>query len=82
MTVRVLEVKLDKKQIALTMKSERAAGERAGGERSGGEPQQRDRPARPADRDRGRPPAPAPSKPATPFNNPFAAALANKNPRR
>ena len=25
---------------------------------------------------------PPPSKPATPFNNPFAAALANKNPRR
>jgi uncharacterized protein len=72
-TVRVLEVKLDKKQIALTMKAERSA-------------EQAPRPSSPPG---GRPPAgggdrrpPPPSKPATPFNNPFAAALANKNPRR
>jgi uncharacterized protein len=76
-TVRVLEVKLDKKQIALTMKSQRERGaERpapapasAGGQR-------------PTGRDRGQPPSPPPPKPAAPFNNPFAAALANKNPRK
>ena len=70
-TVRVLEVKLDKKQIALTMKTERA-------------------PSAPAPRPSGdeRPPAsnrgPRPHRPGRrrtnrpPFNNPFAAALANK----
>ena len=73
--VRVLEVKLDKQQIALTMKAERpsqtGAAQRAGA---------------PADQPRGprgpgaAPTRPAPAKPATPFNNPFAA-LANK-PRR
>jgi protein Tex len=79
-TVRVLEIKLDKKQIALTMKSERAAASERPAAAPGGQPS--------AGRDRGqdgrggqdRPPPP--SKPATPFNNPFAAALANKNPRR
>jgi uncharacterized protein len=71
-TVRVLEVKLDKKQIALTMKAERAE-----------RPAQASSPPRgpAAPRDRGGPPAPPP-RPSTPFNNPFAAALANKLPRR
>ncbi len=73
-TVRVLEVKLDKKQIALTMRSERAAGA----------PSTADRPRPSPDRPRptgSRPPVdqarPAP-QPATPFNNPFAAALAKR----
>jgi uncharacterized protein len=76
-SVRVLEVKLDKKQIALTMKSQ-SAGEGRGDRPAAG--------ARPADdgrrppRDRGGPPAAAPAKPA-PFNNPFAAALANRGKR-
>ncbi|HXJ23867.1 MAG TPA: Tex family protein [Polyangia bacterium] len=70
-TVRVLEVKLDKKQIALTMKSERQ-GER---------PAHSQPTPRPAPGDRRPAPAPAP-KAAAPFNNPFAAALANKTPRR
>ena len=74
-TVRVLEVKLDKKQIALTMKAERA--ERP--ERPAQAPSPPRGPAAP--RDRGGPPAPPP-RPNTPFNNPFAAALANKVPRR
>jgi uncharacterized protein len=72
-TVRVLEVKLDKKQIALTMKAERAA---QGPSAPRGPAPQRDRGG-----DRGRPSAPPP-RPSTPFNNPFAAALANKLPRR
>jgi uncharacterized protein len=71
-TVRVLEVKLDKKQIALTMKAERA-------ERPAQAPSS-PRGAQ-APRDRGGPSAPPP-RPSTPFNNPFAAALANKLPRR
>jgi uncharacterized protein len=82
--VRVLEVKLDKKQIALTMRSERGA------ERSAGAPARAERDERGAPRQPrppgGRPGAgdrrPPPSKPAAPFNNPFAAALANKPPRR
>ena len=88
-TVRVLEVKLDKNQIALTMKSER--GQK--GPRLGRPPRDRGRtkrqaPARPKGHQPPhgghhgdwRPPA---AKPATPFNNPFAAALANnKNSRR
>jgi protein Tex len=82
-TVRVLEVKLDKKQIALTMKSERSAEQPARpAPPAGGRPpgNQGRPPARePATADRRPPPA---AKPATPFNNPFAAALANKNPRR
>jgi uncharacterized protein len=77
-TVRVLEVKLDKKQIALTMKAQTgdARGERPA---AGPRPPSGPRPAgdgRP--RDRGAPPPPA--KPA-PFNNPFAAALANRAKR-
>ncbi len=68
-TVRVLEVKLDKKQIALTMKAERTA-------QSPSPPR-----APSAPRDRGGPAAPPPRQ-STPFNNPFAAALANKLPRR
>jgi uncharacterized protein len=64
-TVRVLEIKLDKKQIALTMKSQSERG--AASERPAAAP--------------GGHPSAGP-KPATPFNNPFAAALANKNPRR
>jgi hypothetical protein len=70
-TVRVLEVKLDKKQIALTMKSERGAergraptkeggaGARAVG--GAGKPTAADAPRA------------APSGPKTPFNNPFGA---------
>jgi protein Tex len=67
-SVRVLEVKLDKKQIALTMKAERSA---ATAPTSGPRP--------PA----GRPPVAEPNrqpppKPATPFNNPFAALAKKK----
>jgi uncharacterized protein len=89
-TVRVLEVKLDKKQIALTMKSERAAGAPAPRDVSGAARGRAEGP-RPTGRDdRGRTfggggprsPAPPPARPSTPFNNPFAAALANKLPRR
>jgi uncharacterized protein len=69
-TVRVLEVKLDRKQIALTMKSERAT------ER----PAQTAPPRTPAPRG-GREPVPPPRQ-NVPFNNPFAAALGNKAPRR
>ena len=72
-TVRVLEVKLDKKQIALTMKSERA---RPSAPRPSGD-------ERPRTNDRASRPAPsAPPKPPAPFNNPFAAALANKTKRQ
>ncbi len=74
-TVRVLEIKLDKKQIALTMKSERGAASERPAAAPGGQPS--------AGRDaKGPGGPPPPAKPATPFNNPFAAALANKNPRR
>jgi uncharacterized protein len=76
-TVRVLEVKLERNQIALTMKAERAAGAPAPQERrdSGGPP--RGFGAAPS-RDRGGPPssrgpAPPPPQPKSPFNNPFAA---------
>ena len=72
-TVRVLEVKLDKKQIALTMKSQSERG--AASERPAAAPAPAGRAAK------GPSGPPPPSKPA-PFNNPFAAALANKNPRR
>jgi uncharacterized protein len=69
--VRVLEVKLDKKQIALTMKSERPTHtgapapaprerERGGGGGGGGKP------------------APPPPRANVPFNNPFAAAFNKK----
>ncbi len=75
-TVRVLEVKLDRKQIALSMKSERdGARPPVGAPAGGGGP----RPAR----DRGAPTAaPAPPRAPAPFNNPFAAALANKTQRK
>src|SRR4051812_9509252 len=80
-SVRILEVKLDKKQIALTMKSQSQT-------QSQSQSQSGDRAAapRPADdrrppRDRGAAPPPPPPKPATPFNNPFAAALANRGKR-
>jgi protein Tex len=79
-TVRVLEIKLDRKQIALTMKAERSASEsqpRSGNaaQPSGG---QRDNRGSGGPRDnRPVPRAPAP-KPAAPFNNPFAA-LGQKN---
>jgi uncharacterized protein len=69
-SVRVLEVKLDKKQIALTMKS----GGQHAGERPAARPPEDRRP--PRDRGPSGPPQP-PAKPA-PFNNPFAAALANR----
>ncbi|HET6284389.1 MAG TPA: Tex family protein [Polyangia bacterium] len=67
-SVRILEVKLDKKQIALTMKAERAAGMPAA---------ERERPpapvrdGRPAPRQERPPSVPPPRQ--TPFNNPFAA---------
>ncbi len=70
-TVRVLEVKLDKKQIALTMKAERV-------ERTAQAPSPPRGPSAP--RDRGG--LAATPRPSTPFNNPFATALANKLPRR
>jgi uncharacterized protein len=76
-SVRVLEVKLDKKQIALTMKSQSQSGSDARGERSAGGARPPDDGRRPL-RDRGAPPPPPP-KP-TPFNNPFAA-LANRGKR-
>jgi protein Tex len=73
-TVRVVEVKLDRKQIALTMKTGRApsveAQRPAGGER----PRPGDRAPRLA--------APEPPKAPAPFNNPFAAALAHKTKRQ
>jgi uncharacterized protein len=62
-TVRVVEVKLDKKQIALTMKSERPAASAPLASRAGQRPQ----PRGPAE------PPRAPARPSTPFNNPFAA---------
>ncbi len=64
-SVRVLEVKLDKKQIALTMKAERSAT-------TAPPPGPRPPGGRPAPGGRQEPFRPAP-KPATPFNNPFAA---------
>src|SRR5205085_11804298 len=88
-TVRVLEVKLDKKQIALTMKSERGAERPPSGppsaaprthEMQGNRSPKGHQPPHGGHHGDRRPP---PAKPATPFNNPFAAALANnKNPRR
>jgi len=78
-SVRVLEVNLEKKQIALTMKSERAAGAprndarpATGGGPSGNRSFDRRGPA-PGGRPQpsgNRPPAPPPNRP---FNNPFAA---------
>jgi uncharacterized protein len=56
-TVRILEVKLDRRQIALTMRSERQAN---------AAPQPASA-ARPSKRDAGA----KPSKPSAPFNNPF-----------
>ena len=76
-SVRVLEVKLDKKQIALTMKSGSASESR--GERPAAASRPPDDGRRPP-RDRGSSPPPPPPKPA-PFNNPFAAALANRGKR-
>ena len=76
-SVRVLEVKLDKKQIALTMKSQSERGPAS--ERPAAAPGGPPSAGRAAKSPGGPPP---PSKPATPFNNPFAAALANKNPRK
>ena len=75
-TVRVLEVNLDKKQIALTMKT-RARGENVRPRRPGVNLPPGAIAAR-----AGKTAPPPPPKPATPFNNPFAAALANKNPRK
>jgi uncharacterized protein len=75
-TVRVLEVKLDRKQIALSMKSERRSAPPSVGTTPAAEG------PRPG-RDRGRPAVvPAPPKAAAPFNNPFAAVLANKTQRK
>jgi hypothetical protein len=75
--VRVLEVKLDKKQIALSMKSERPAftGGAPTGQRT--TDQNRDRRGGSAP-----PPKAPPPRQNVPFNNPFAAALGNKLPRR
>jgi uncharacterized protein len=71
-TVRVLEVKLDRKQIALTMKSGRASSATAPRLSGDALPRTGDRAPRPA----------PPPKAAAPFNNPFAAALANKTKRQ
>jgi uncharacterized protein len=73
-TVRVLEVKLDKKQIALTMKTERSSSASAPRPSGDERPRAGDRAPRAA--------PPAPPKPPAPFNNPFAAALANKTKRQ
>ena len=73
-SVRILEVKLDKKQIALTMKSGEARSERPA---AGAHPPDD---GRSPPRDRGSSPPPPPPKPA-PYNNPFAAALANRGKR-
>jgi uncharacterized protein len=73
-TVRVLEVKLDRKQIALTMKSGRASSATAPRLSGDALPRTGDRAPRPA-------PPPPPKAPA-PFNNPFAAALASKTKRQ
>ncbi len=73
-TVRVLEVKLDKKQIALTMKSERTPSTSAPRPSDNERPRNGDRASRPAPS--------APPKAPAPFNNPFAAALANKTKRQ
>ncbi|MDZ4694245.1 MAG: Tex family protein [Deltaproteobacteria bacterium] len=70
-TVRVIEIKLDRKQIALSMKAERSASEsqpRQGNTAQSPGGQRDNRPAV-------RPSAPTP---AAPFNNPFAA-LGQKN---
>ena len=68
-TVRVLEVKLGKNQIALTMKSERGQERREG---PGDGPARAERPTRPPRSTP--PPAVKPAPPAkTPFNNAFAA---------
>ncbi|HEY4185441.1 MAG TPA: Tex family protein [Polyangia bacterium] len=72
-SVRVLEVNLDKKQIALTMKSERGAD--SGARR---EPAGRGGPSQGPSRERGGPafdrrPPPPPVQPSRPFNNPFGA---------
>jgi uncharacterized protein len=81
-TVRVLEVKLDKKQIALTMKTERAPS--ASAPRPSGDDRLRtnDRAPGPGQRPAQRPAPPPPPKALAPFNNPFAAALANKTKRQ
>jgi uncharacterized protein len=73
-SVRVLEIKLDKKQIALTMKNERSQAEKS--ERAADRPPPADprRGQAGGSRDDRRPPT-QPTKPPAPFNNPFAAAL-------
>jgi len=72
-TVRVLEVKRDKKQIALTMKSERGQErDRERGEPPSERSEQARRPGTPGRNPR--PPGPVGGPPAkAPFNNPFAA---------
>jgi uncharacterized protein len=89
-TVRVLEVKLDRKQIALTMKAERAPSAGTSRASEGPRPRPGDGAARPAPSGGSRPSPsrPSPSRPsgpppsAAPFNNPFAAALSNKTKRQ
>ena len=76
-SVRVLEVKLDKKQIALTMKSGSASESRGRAARRRVAPGGRRPPAAAGSR---LATAAAAAKPA-PFNNPFAAALANRGKR-
>jgi uncharacterized protein len=71
-TVRVLEVKLDKQQIALTMKAERPA------QGSTARPSDTGRPSPSAGRAPREQERPAPARQSTPFNNPFAAALAKQ----
>jgi uncharacterized protein len=86
-TVRVLEVKLDKKQIALTMKTERASSTAAPRPAEAPRPRAGDGAPRPAPSAGARPSpsrssASGPPPSAAPFNNPFAAALANKTKRQ
>jgi uncharacterized protein len=71
-TVRVLEVKLDKNQIALTMKAERQAGAAT---QAAPRPEARGDRATFARAPQGAPPRhpPAPTAKPAPFNNPFAA---------
>lgn len=81
-TVRVLEVKLDKKQIALTMKSGSANASAAapGAAKGSGSPPTSPSPARDrAGRSPAAPASPSARPAAAPFNNPFAAALAKSN---
>ena len=74
-TVRVLEVKREKNQIALTMKAERPQGASAGAPRAAADAPANKGPSSGGGGGKTRFEKPAPAKPAAPapFNNPFAA---------